>query len=107
MQPNNIDMSAIREALQRRAQGGGGTPPSQQMSVPQNGQTPLQVPPQTGAPGSLASEQPPQQPAAPQSPQQAPGQAEAGAGGQNAGGPFDDGTKAISKALIARLLKVL
>lgn len=104
--PAGIDMSAIRDALLRRQQGGGaggaGSPPiAQQVSSPPSGQTPLSLPPQVAPTGPLALPQP--QPGPQQGPPQPAQQAPGGGGGQG----FDGDTKAISKALIARLLKVL
>ena len=91
-------MGLIKEALARRMAGGGGTPATQQVSAPADGQTPLQVPPQVAPTGPLPlpQAQPAPQQGAPQPAQQAPSSQ-----------GFDGDTKTISKALIARLLKVL
>lgn len=112
MPPSNLDTSAIREALLRRRVGGigGGNPiPAQQQLLRPNAlggpigpsSTPLQTPPTPQAVGALPQPAPgvgapPTPQAAPQQPQVAP----AGAG-------VDDETKTISKALIAKLLKLM
>jgi len=93
--PPAIDMSAIREALQRRQMGnlgGGGTPMQQQVSP----QAPLQAP-QAPPIGQTQSIQPPAQ-----------GSPQAGAlqAGQKSQGPqFDEETRLLAKSLIQRLLK--
>lgn len=100
--PAGIDMSVIRQALMRRMQGGGGTPATQQVSNPA-GPTPLQPAQPLQPTGPLPLPQGGQAPAGAQSSPQAPQQSQGAQDGQG----FDDGTKTISKALIARLLKVL
>lgn len=90
-------MSVIREALARRAQGGG-MPVSQQVSMPQSGQTPMQTPPSVQTGGVGMPQQAAQQP---QPQQQSQGQ------GQKVPPNFDDATKGTAKALIARLIQVL
>lgn len=104
----NVDMSVIREALQRRQQGGlgGGT------SLPAAGQV------SEGGTSALNAPQTPQsQPAAPATPNinQLPKQVPQGAGnnqqlrtGQQAQNPnFDPETRDLAKSLVQRLLKGL
>jgi len=98
MPTGNVDFSLVREAMARRAQGGGGTPALNQMGTPvnptQSGATPVpNTPPATQRPPT----------ATPQfgSPFAGPKQ------GQAQGVNFDDETRAISKTLIAKLLKVI
>lgn len=103
MQPSaNIDMSAIREAIMRRAQGGGGTPAIQQMSAPQ-----ASLP--TGGANVPQPNQAPQMPQVQQnvtSGQQGSPVSPEGAvvGKLKQGASFDDETKQIAKALITKLM---
>lgn len=102
--PNNIDMSAIKEALARRSGG--------QASMPMGEQSSQQVAP-SGMGGSAT-----QTAATPAQGQATP----AGQGGQGGGqmpagiasmmqatqaGGFDDETKRVAKVLMTKLLKVM
>ena len=104
MQPQGIDTSAIREAIMRRAQGGGGTPAVQQMSQPQ-GQLP------TGGMSSPVQQAPPVQPTATNvTPGNAgaPVSAEGNVVGKlKQGASFDDATKQVAKQLLSKLIGVL
>ena len=98
----NIDTEAIREALQRRAQGMGGTPQVSQMTAPMGSlptggfNTPVNPTPQPSAPSPMGTNIPPRQTGAIMK------------GAQATQGPaFDDETKLISKALIKKLLDVV
>lgn len=100
--PAHIDMGLIQQALARRMQsgqlGGGGMPAQQQVA----GGGAVAPPPQVAPTGPLPMQQPQGQPA-PQGQPQGPQQAQ----GPKPEPQFDDETKAVSKALIARLLKVI
>lgn len=103
--PANIDLSAIREAIARRSQGGAGAPPVQQMSQPQ-GQLPT-----GGAPTPQPNQAPPVQPSqtnvtpgqqgSPVSPEGAV------VGKLKQGASFDDETKVVAKQLLNKLIGVL
>src|SRR4051812_34940610 len=108
MPPSGINMDLIREAMARRAQGGGGTPMAAQVTQP-SGALP------TGGPNTPM-------PAQPQMPQADPRSVSAGApqgGASNPGNQalkagmaanspqFDDPTRVLGKAFIGHLLKVL
>ncbi len=102
--PNGISMQLIQEAINRRAQGGGGTPPTAQMSVPQ-GQLPT---------GGAPMPTPNQAPATPQNvqqnvtPQSSPVSPEGQVVGKlKQGASFDDETKAVAKQLLSKLIGVL
>lgn len=104
--PNGIDMQSIQEAIMRRSQGGGGTPPTQQMSVPQ-GQLPT---------GGAAMPQPGMAPPIPQGVQQnvAPGGQGSPVSPEGAavakaksGMTLDDDGKGIAKQLINKLMQVM
>ena len=100
--PDHIDMGPIRAALAERMAGGlgGGSGAPVASQVAPGG--PIPTAPQQAQTGPLplpASQTQPQGQGQPQQPQQ--GQ------GAKPDPQFDDGTKAISKALIARLLKVI
>ncbi|UOF78699.1 hypothetical protein [Caudoviricetes sp.] len=94
--PPNVDMSLIREAMARRAQGGG-VPAAQQVVQPTTNMpsgapaSPVQSTPQPVNAGAV-SQGSPQQPQAKQ-PQQKP--------------QYDDSTKVFTKALIQKLMQVL
>lgn len=103
--PQGIDMSAIKEAIQRRMQGGAGTPATQQMSAPQ---APLPT-------GGANVPQPSQAPQIPQVQQNvtpgnqgAPVSPEGSVVGKlKQGAAFDDETKAVAKQLVSKLIGVL
>src|SRR3990167_1855313 len=97
-QIDNVDFSFIKQAMQRRAMGGEGTPALNQMGTPvnptQSGATPVpNTPPSTPQPPSATPKF--------RSPFAGPKQ------GTAQGVNFDEETKQVSKALISRLLKVL
>lgn len=96
MQPNNIDMSAIREAIMRRRQGGA-MPIAAQMSTPTAPSATGGFPTPTS--GNAPSLQPTQQN---QTPRQQQPQA-----GAMAGANVDDETRQMSKALIKKLMQYL
>ncbi len=104
MQPQGIDMDAIREAIQRRATGGG-TPAVQQMSQPQGqlptgGQvSPVQQSPQV--PQNVQQNVTPGNQGAPVSPEGAV------IGKLKQGASFDDETKSVAKQLVSKLIGVL
>jgi hypothetical protein len=99
-----IDLQAVREALQRRAAGGGGAPVATQVSNP-NGPTPLANPPTIpGAPP--VSSLPNTGKSAPAGGAN-PAQQMAKAASVAQGPAFDPETREISKALIQKLLKVM
>lgn len=99
---SNIDMEAIQAALQRRAQGMGGTPPVNQATSPM-GALP------TGGPNTPMS--PPPMPPAPPMGTNVPPRAQTNSvmkAAQGAQGPsYDDETKVLSKTLIKKLLEVV
>lgn len=99
-----IDMNAVREALMRRAAGGGGAPVATQVANP-NGPTPLPNPPtiQGRPPVSSIPNTGRQAPAG----QANPAQQMAKAASVAQGPAFDPETREISKALIQKLLKVM
>ena len=104
--PPNIDMSAIQEALARRngAAGGSGMPAQQQVTPG----APVQQPPQPKPTGPLATPSGGQ--GAPQGQPQAQGQpqgAQRAPGGQKQSANVDDNTRAMTKALVARMLNYL
>ncbi len=111
MQPSssaNVSMDAIREAIARRAQGGGGTPPTQQMTSPQA------MLPTGGANVPQPSGQAPpvpqnvQQNVSPTGPQGSPVSPEGAVVGKlKQGAAFDDETKTVAKQLVAKLIGVL
>ena len=97
-------MGLIREAIQRRAQGGGGTPALQQVTTPQ-------APLPTGGP-NVPQPGPQQVPQTQQNVtpgnQGAPVSPEGNVVGQlKQGATFDDETKKVAKALVAKLIGVL
>lgn len=95
-------MNLIREAMARRAQGGvpaGGTAPPAAQQVALTPGSPMPQP-QMPVPAGPVLQVPPQQ--------QVPQQPQPQQGAPKPQGPnFDDETKALSKALIARLLKAI
>lgn len=107
MQPSaQIDISAIREAIQRRAQGGGGTPPTQQMSAPQaalpTGGANIPMPQQASqVPQNVQQNVAPGNQGSPVSPEGAV------VGKLKQGTAFDDETKTVAKQLVAKLIGVL
>lgn len=94
--PPNVDMSLIREAMARRAQGGG-MPAASQVSQPQSEMpsgapaSPIQTPPQPVQAGAVAQ-------GSPQGSQPKQSQAKPN---------YDDSTKVFTKALIQKLMQVL
>lgn len=111
MPPAGIDMSAIREALMRRMQGGGGTPMAAQQTQP-TGATPTGGPNNLGGPMPQTPPAPPMQPhsvgaGAPTGGAQNPTNVALKAGMQANSPQFDDPTRVLGKALIGHLLKVL
>ena len=105
MNPQGIDMGAIQEALARRSQGGGGTPPVQQMTTPQQtlptggANVPMQQPPQV--PQNVQQNVTPGNQGAPVSPE---GNV---VGKLKTGASFDDETKTVAKQLLTKLIGVL
>lgn len=105
MNPQGVDMAAIQEAIARRAQGGVGTPPVQQMTTPQQSlptggaNVPLQQPPQV--PQNVQQNVTPGNQGAPVSPE---GNV---VGKLKQGVQFDDETKAVAKQLVSKLIGVL
>lgn len=100
-----IDMNAVRQALQRRAAGGGGAPAATQVSNPQGRPTPLPNPP--SIPGAPApSSMPNTGRMAPQGAAN-PAQQVAKQAAVAQGPAFDEETKKISKALIQKLIGVM
>jgi len=103
----DVDMSLIREAMARRARGdiGGGTttPAAGQMTAP-TGETPVGGPntPTVPPPGEPVPGGAPAQPPAAQPVNQG-----LQAGGEAQSPQFDEETRVLGKALIAKLLKVL
>lgn len=99
-----VNMDLIREAITRRAQGGGGTPAVQQVTQPQ---APLptggaNVPTQTPQPAPQATQNvTPGQQGAPVSPE---GNV---VGKLKQGAQFDDETKGVAKQLLSKLISVL
>jgi len=98
----NIDMGLIQEAIKRRAQGGGGTPVTSQLTMPRGTNpgggmnTPMKPPVMSMPQGGQAS-LPPRQDA----------QGAAKAATQADSPAFDDETRKFAKALVSRLVKVL
>lgn len=104
--PQGIDMSAIQEAIARRAQGGGGTPAVQQMSAPQaplpSGGANIPVPTQAPqVPQGVQQNVTPSGQGSPVSPEGAV------VGKLKQGASFDDETKAVAKQLVSKLIGVL
>lgn len=99
MPPQNVDMSLIREALARR-QAGGGAPAVDQMSQPT-----ASLP--TGGPNTPGVRPPQPQPQAPQSVGPREVNSTVKAATQANTPQFDDETRVIAKALVAKLLKAL
>jgi len=104
MGPQNIDMGLIREAMQRRQQGGS-MPVGGQMTASAGPSATGGMPtptPVVGQPQNQGVNMPP--PQQPQRPQQGAG---GGALSKVAGGNFDEETKQISKALVKKLIQYL
>lgn len=104
-----IDMSVIREALQRRSAGGlgGGSPIPAAGQLTSGGLTPVGSP-QTPQPGNPQQPTPSLSQAPTQVQQTAAPQNGALRAGQQAQGPqFDSETRDLAKSLVQRLLKGL